>query len=190
MEYKRYLIIVKFEKQIKAITEAGYNGISMKQLVDYTEKGIELPEKPIVITFDDGYSSNYEIAYPILKKYNMKATMFIIGSSVDKYMYKDTDNLMNPHFGYKAAKEMVDSGLIEIQSHSNDMHQWQPFEEGVARTSLTRLENETEDAFVKAIKNDITRSKEDIQRETGKHVFAVDGKASGKELIELISGTK
>lgn len=165
--------IEKFESQIKALSQAGYTGVSLKQLVDYVEKGIELPEKPIVITFDDGYASNYEIAYPILKKYNMKATIFVIGSTVGKDTYKDTGHKIIPHFSYEEAKEMVDSGLIEIQSHTYDMHQHPDYEKGEARNGVVQLDGESEESFVKAIRTDFLKSKKEIEKGTGQEVFAL-----------------
>ncbi len=54
----------------------------------------------------------------------MKATIFAIGVSIGKDTYKDTDHAMTPHFGAAEMQEMVDSGLISIQSHTYDMHQW------------------------------------------------------------------
>lgn len=167
----------QFEAQLKAISEAGYTGVSIQQLLDYVEKGSELPEKPVVITFDDGYLSNYELAYPLLKKYNMKATIFVIGSSVGKDRYKDTGNVITPHFTYQQAQEMLKSGLVDIQSHTYDMHQWAPFEEGKgegkARTSITRLQGEAEEAFIASLKNDITLSRKSILEGTGNSVTAL-----------------
>ena len=61
----------RFEEQIKKLKAEGYTAVCMRDLVDYVEKGKELPEKPICITFDDGYLSNYETAYPILKQYDI-----------------------------------------------------------------------------------------------------------------------
>ena len=62
----------------------------------------------------------------------MKATIFSIGVSFGKDHYKDTDYAMTPHFGAAEAAEMAGSGLISIQSHTYDMHQWPPYEDGSA----------------------------------------------------------
>lgn len=113
----------EFIKQLNAIKFAGYNTVTIEDLINYVEKGTELPKNPICITFDDGYLDNYEIAFPILKRYNMKATIFIVGSSVGcNGTYKDTEYKSMPHFTYEQAQEMIDSGLISIQSHTYDMH--------------------------------------------------------------------
>lgn len=163
----------QFENQIKALSEEGYTGISITQLIDYVEKGAELPDKPVLITFDDGYSSNYELAYPILKKYNMKATIFVIGVSVGKDKYKSSDNNITPHFSYEQAREMIDSGLIDIQSHTFDMHQWATFEKGKARSNIMPLENEEETDYISLLKNDISRSQKEILEGTGNGVTAL-----------------
>ena len=68
-----------------------YTGVSFDELQAYVLRGEPLPEKPVVITFDDGYRSNYTLAYPILQKYSMKATIFAVGVSFGTDHYKDTD---------------------------------------------------------------------------------------------------
>ena len=113
-----------FEDHIKALTEAGYTAILPDELQRYAIRGSMLPEKPVLITFDDGYLSNYQYAYPVLKKYNQKATIFVIGSTVGNLeYYKNTNYRITAHFTEAQGKEMVKSGLIMLQSHTYDMHQ-------------------------------------------------------------------
>ena len=164
--------IGRFEEHIKALSVAGYNTVSMRQLVDYVEMGTELPENPIVITFDDGYFSNYKFAYPILKEYEMKATIFVIGSLVGKPNYWQPDNPIKQYFDYEEAKEMIDSGFIEIQSHSYDMHERPIYESAPLRNTVTKLESETDQDFVQAVQEDYLKSKEDIENNTNQEVFA------------------
>lgn len=101
-----------FEENIETFLENGYTIISMKELADADIGKIKLPNKPLIITFDDGYYSNYEYIYPILKKYNIKASIFIvtdkIGQEIDGIKY----------LGWEECLEMQDSGLVEIFSHS------------------------------------------------------------------------
>lgn len=161
-----------FEAQIAALAENGYTAISFDELQAYVYEGAELPEKPVMITFDDGYESNYTLAYPILQKYNMKATIFVIGVSVGKDTYKDTDNAMTPHFSYEEAAEMVDSGLISIQSHTYDMHQWAPYEDGstAVRENILPLEGERDEDYVAALTEDFTKSRDELEAATGEEV--------------------
>jgi peptidoglycan/xylan/chitin deacetylase (PgdA/CDA1 family) len=158
-----------FESHIKALADDGYTGISFDQLTDYVENDGELPEKPIIITFDDGYLSNYEIAFPILQKYEMKATIFIIGISVGKDTYRDTNDeeySIIPRFSYEQANEMIQSGLISIQSHSYDMHHWKDFElilDGEFRKGVLPLEDESEEDYRANFTDDFNRAKLELE---------------------------
>lgn len=101
-----------FEENIKTLLEEGYTVISMEQLNEAYKGNIELPSKPILITFDDGYYSNYEYIYPILQKYNVKASIFVITDKVGK----EIDGIK--YLGWDECLEMQNSGLVEIFSHS------------------------------------------------------------------------
>jgi peptidoglycan/xylan/chitin deacetylase (PgdA/CDA1 family) len=67
-----------FENQLAELKAYGYNTLFFGQLYDHYMNGAELPENPIIITFDDGYESNYTLGYPVLKKYGMNACVFMI----------------------------------------------------------------------------------------------------------------
>lgn len=164
----------RFEEQIKRLYDDGYTAVLMQDLVEYVEKGKELPEKPICITFDDGYLSNYKIAYPILKKYNMKATIFVIGSTVGcQTNYKDTNYPITPHFTLEQAKEMISSGVISIQSHTYDMHQWGPYEEtDQPRENILKFDSETEDEYMDTVKQDNLKMK-DLIKQLGDELIAL-----------------
>lgn len=101
-----------FEENIKVLLENGYTIISMQELNDAYNLKIKLPSKPILITFDDGYYSNYEYIFPILKKYNSKASIFIVTDKVGK----EIDGIK--YLGWDECLEMQESGLVEIFSHS------------------------------------------------------------------------
>lgn len=164
-----------FRAQIEALHEAGFKTVSLQQLYNYVHFGTELPGKPIVLTFDDGYFSNYEYAFPILQEYDMQATIFAIGVSVGKDTYKDTDHAMTPHFGADEAREMVDSGLISVQSHTFDMHQWPPFEDGNAqvRETLLPFDGEADADYEAAVEADFAESRELLESITGQPVNAL-----------------
>ncbi|MGM9566951.1 MAG: polysaccharide deacetylase family protein [Clostridia bacterium] len=163
----------RFEEQIIALKKAGYKTVTFEDLVAFVEKGTPLPKKPIVITFDDGYSNNYTIAYPILQKHDMKATIAVIGKSVGKDTYGDTDIQILPHFSYEEAKEMSDSGTIAIATHGFNVHQWQDYEKGECRSSATtRFSNESEEEYIKFFCNDYITATEQIKTTTGKEALS------------------
>ena len=143
-----------FDAQMAALCEAGYHTVSVDELRQWVEVGTALPEKPIVITFDDGYASVYRIAFPILQKYGMKATTFAIGVSVGKTTYKDTGVPMIPHYSVEEAAEMVASGLISVQSHGYNIHEVKGRDPDPIRKGITQRADESEADYVKFVKND------------------------------------
>ena len=121
-----------FEEHLEYLSENNYNAVSLEQLVSFVENGTPLPERPVLITFDDGYDSNYTIAFELLRKYDFCAAIFVIGSYVG-----DTPGIIK-HFDWTEAREMVDSGQIEIENHTYDMHMNLPPRRGRFADSLFR----------------------------------------------------
>lgn len=98
----------QFEEQMAYLKAEGYNSITPDQLAANLKDGRELPEKPLLITFDDGYADNYANAYPILKKYGFSATIFVVTDFLDRYPNYIT---------WAQAKEMSQNGMT-IASHT------------------------------------------------------------------------
>ena len=99
----------EMERQLQYLTEHGYTTITFEDLYRIGEI-----EKPVLLTFDDGYDDNYENLFPLLKKYNCKATIFIITRSYEKGGDPSATHKMTK----QQMKEMSDSGLVSIQSHT------------------------------------------------------------------------
>ena len=164
-----------FRAHMEAIKDAGYQTVSLEEIYNYVWYGTPLPENPIAITFDDGYTSNYELAYPILKELDMQAAIFAIGVSVGKDTYKDTNYEMTPHFSWEQANEMISSGLITVQTHTYDFHQWPPYEaEGsAARENVLPLAGETEEHYMEAFGADLSRARQELEQETGQNCYVL-----------------
>lgn len=111
-----------FKEGLLYLKALNYNTISFYDYLEYKNGLKNLPENPVILTFDDGYYSNYSIAYPILKRLNMKASFGIIGWSVGKDTQVIGNNPIIKHFSWEEAKEMEESGLITIESHSYNLH--------------------------------------------------------------------
>lgn len=165
----------EFAGHLEALSEAGYTAVTMQELTGYVYHGGALPDKPVCITFDDGYLSNYQIAWPLLERYGMKATIFAIGSSVGhEEFYKDTRFRLIPHFGYGQAREMLASGAVDIQSHSYDLHQWADFETGdEIRTSALPLPGESEEHYAEVLERDLSTYGQERIRELGEGFTAL-----------------
>ncbi|MDD4939805.1 MAG: polysaccharide deacetylase family protein [Candidatus Omnitrophica bacterium] len=96
-----------FERQMRFLKERRYNVLPLESLASLIKEGRRIPHKTVCITFDDGYKNFYLHAFPILKKYTLPATMFIITGEVERH-----DRL-----SWNEIKEMLDSGIISIGSH-------------------------------------------------------------------------
>jgi len=166
--------VLEFEAQMSMLRAQGYTPISLQQLIAFAEEGSTLPDSPVIITFDDGYYSNYAHAFPILQNNGYPAAIFAIGSSVGKRTYKDTDHPITPHFGKNEITEMVNSGLISVQSHTYDMHQWPPFETGDAvRETVLPLEGESEETYKTTLLNDHRKAVEVLRESDADPTVAV-----------------
>lgn len=105
------------EKHLAYLVHNGYRTISLKDLISYVDKKAALPAKPVMITFDDGYVNNLELAYPLLKRYGCKAVFFIPSEGIGQTNRWDrhAEPLMNVD-----QLRSLDSGLIELGLHSTD----------------------------------------------------------------------
>ncbi len=114
----------QFETQMRTISENGWHSVTVDQLIACVDEGAALPEKPVLITFDDGYTSNLEIAAPILEKYGLHGVIFVVGINAGQQYYAHTgEPLTPPRFALEEAREWIDRGVIELASHTYDMHQ-------------------------------------------------------------------
>lgn len=125
-----------FEAQIKLLSKRGFNSINLQDLYEYMKYNNKIPDNPIVLTFDDGYLDNWIYAFPILKKYGMKGTIFFNPEFVDpvEECRPNLDNVWNGSCGeedliskgflsWQEMRRMEESGTIDIQSHSMS-HTW------------------------------------------------------------------
>lgn len=144
------------------LKENGYTTVDFNDLKNYVLRGMDLPEKPIMLTVDDGYQSSYDFLFPLLKKMNMKATIFVIGHSIGADTYKNTGIKINRHFSAEEAREMVASGIIQIGSHSFDMHQAQELEDNPETLQKSMLNNGrlSENDYIQLVKNDLQKFSE------------------------------
>lgn len=95
--------------QMNYLRDHGYHPITMQELYDYVTKGAPLPEKPVCITFDDGYLDSYTIVYPLMKEYGFPWTLFLITDDVGKPYNRMT---------WDQLKEMANSHAVTIASHT------------------------------------------------------------------------
>ena len=140
--------IVEFEKQMDYLAAHNYSVISLSELL----KGLrdsQLPQKPIVITIDDGFKSTYTLAYPVLKKYNFPATLFLYTNFIEKNSYSLT---------WEEIREMTKNN-IEIGSHT------------LSHCNLLKYrKNENYETYLARIRKEIFLSKEILESKIGRKV--------------------
>lgn len=142
------------EDQLRYLVENGYDPIwfeDLAQVADY--------DKPVLLTFDDGYVCNYETLYPMLQKYNVKATISIVTSSMSNRPTSMTKEMV---------RELADSGLVSIQSHT------------VNHKSLPQCDRETKEY-------EIIQSKLEVARITGREplLLCYPGGGYDEEVLEI-----
>ena len=150
-----------FEEDLKYLKENGYKTILVNDLINYVYSDNNLPEKCIMLTFDDGNYNNYYYAYPMLKKYDSKAIISPIASMVEKFSEYENITVTYGTINSKQAQEMVDSGYVEIQNHSYDLHKLTP------RTGVDQKKGESFEEYKSTISKDITKAQNYIIQNIG-----------------------
>lgn len=167
------------ESDLKWLSDNGYHTVLPRELA----AGEPLPEKPVLITFDDGYRSNYYLAYPLLQKYQTKAVISIV-----VYMQ---DVCASTFLSWEMCKEMADSGLVEIGSHTYRLHNFDGrgglFTYG-GINGIQRKPEESDEDFQTRVLDDLQKSHDMIEENLGQDVtfFAYPFGVSEPDAKELI----
>lgn len=121
---KDWTIDVKnFEEQLKYLKKHNYKTLSMEEFYKWKQGKLNLPQKSVLITFDDGFLSNYHYAFPLLKKYNMNATVFLIGEYVQNATQTDWDGNIKTYMPLELVeKSKEEYPNIDFCSHTYGLH--------------------------------------------------------------------
>jgi peptidoglycan/xylan/chitin deacetylase (PgdA/CDA1 family) len=123
------------EQQLAYLAEKGYQTVSINQLILYQEKRVPLPKKPVMISFDDGFVNNLELACPLLRKYQCKAVFFIPSAGIGKTNFWDKTG--EPLMSAEQLKSL-DRGLFEIALHSLDHKNYKHMTPQQIKTDITK----------------------------------------------------
>lgn len=167
-----------FEQQIRWLMESGYHFITVDDILEYRKSGKALPDKAVLITFDDGYRSVYTNAYPILKKYRIPAVVALVGKWMQAQDKVDFDGQIidrNKFLNQSELKEMIASGLVEIASHSYGLHKGvQGNPQGSMQPAATtrrwlseQKRYEDEKSYEQRVYNDLLENSTFLKRYTG-----------------------
>lgn len=119
----KYIVTpAQVEKDMEYLEELGYKCVSAKNVIDHVLDNEPLPEKPYMITFDDGNYNNLTYILPLLEKHDAYAVISVVGS----YSERDSESgETNPAYSYlkwQDIRQLAESGRVEIGNHSYNMH--------------------------------------------------------------------
>lgn len=144
-----------FRRQMTALKDAGFTAVTVAEVLDFAENGTPLPSKPVLITMDDGYTSNLTLAAPILEELGLRATVFVIGINEGQTVYAHSGKqLTPPRFSYEEAAPWVEKGVLDLQSHTYDLHQLASYGYS-GRDGVLPLPEEPEETYAAVLRDDV-----------------------------------
>lgn len=149
--------VAQLEDDLKYISENGYTAINMSDLLNIVEKKVKKPEKPIIITFDDGFESVKEYVLPLMKKYNLCCVVSVVGSYADITLEQDDHNVNYAYLDWNEIAQLTKSKYIEIQNHSYNLHQIKEGRKGAAQCA-----GEDYDSYRQTLSYDLTKMQNKI----------------------------
>ncbi len=151
--------VSKLRRDLEYLQKAGYTTVLPRELLS----GEPLPEKIVLLTFDDGYQNNYDLLFPLLREYGMKAVLSPVVSL--------TDQEAEGYCTWAMLREMDASGLVEIGSHTYALHNLEnhgmAYPAGEAN-GIQRRRGESREAFQARVPEDLRRSYERLTQELGR----------------------
>lgn len=181
---KYVLTLDQFEKDLKFLKKNGFETVTVNQLLEFSDGNDVLPEKPIMITFDDGCETLYSYALPLLKEYGFTAVGFAVGALADSYTELDDHNLNYSCLDWAEIKEMTEGNIVDIQSHSYDLHK-----NTADRSGAKKKKSETFEQYREFLSLDAAKMKEKMIEYTGKSpvAFAYPFGSYSSESAEILS---
>lgn len=165
----------------------GYTPVSLDDIVSARNGGKPLPAKAVLLSFDDAFLSFYTRVYPLLREFRFPALLGVVGKWIDHpqgsaVLYGENDSLSEASFpSWKQLREMADSGLVEIASHTYDLHHGvlanpqgnlQPAATARIYDTATGL-YESDASWRARVRADLARNADVIARETGRRPRAI-----------------
>lgn len=144
------------------IKAQGYTAVLPSELIEYCEKGTPLPKRPIMISFDDGHESFYEYVYPMLREYGYKAVFSPVGVYTDRYSTQEDHHISYSHCTWSELKELQQSGLVEIENHSYNLH-----ENKNGRHGSKKKQGESDGEYRKVLLDDIGKMQDECENFLG-----------------------
>lgn len=149
------------EEDLRYLKAHGYESVSVQQLLAYTKGKGELPEKPILLTFDDGFYNNLSDALPLLEQYDMQAVVSVVGRYTDEIAPADPEVPAYSYLTWDNVRQLQASGRVEIGSHTYDLHS------NTQRAGCSIILGEDPAAYSAMLREDLTHLQTSAYNETG-----------------------
>lgn len=160
----RYTVSAELlENDLKYLRDRGYRTVDVQDIIDYVYRSEDLPEKCIMLTFDDGFESIYAIVEPLMKKYGMCCVSAVLGSMADLYTKADDHNLSYSYMTWDEIRELSQGDTVEIQNHSYNMH----FNVSGKRKGMRRMRGESTPDYTMAVTDDMAELQQKLTAATG-----------------------
>lgn len=141
----------EFEADLVYLKEHGYETISVRELLAWQAGEYTMPEKPCMITFDDGFESTEAYAEPLLNQYGFCGVVAVIGSVCEEFSVLDEHDPELSNMSWEDVRAMAERGTIEVQCHTWDMHELRP------RSGCGRMRGETVPSYRRTFSADLSR---------------------------------
>ncbi len=152
---------VQFENDLSWLAENGYTSVTAQQLTDYVNDKGNLPEKSVMITFDDGCYNNLSDVLPLLEKYDMHAIVSVVGQYTDVTAENDPHIPAYSYLTWDDINRLIASGRVEIGNHTYNMHSFKGDRKGCSKNP-----DENEEEYRRILTEDLSRLQSEIHEHT------------------------
>jgi len=168
-----------FRRHLEFLRDQNYVPISLQRLIDARDGKASLPDKPVLLTFDDGLESYAKVALPVMREYGYPSVLAIVTSWVDGHVVSEPYH--GRLLGWDDLRKLKSDPLVEIISHSDNLHrgirsnlQGNTAPAGITRMYLEKAErHESETEYRERIQSDLARSRDRIVAELGRAPVAI-----------------
>lgn len=170
------------ESDLKYLKSHGYETVTIQDLLDYIQGDTPLPEKPVMVTADDGFYNNSCYLIPLLQKYGYSAIISFVGEYTDVTAVNDPHIPKYSYCTWKDIREMLETGTIELGNHTYAMH------ETSTRKGCSKLSYETEGEYEKVLTEDVGKLQQEFYEYVGEtpKVFAYPFGYISKESVPIL----
>lgn len=144
------------EEDMKALKDNGFETILPRDAISFVLNNTPLPEKPIILSFDDGCYNNLTYLYPLLEKYDMKAAIAVVGEYTDRYTQNPDPNPNYAYLTWNDISFLSNSNKVEILNHTYNLHS------NSVRKGASKKRNESEEQYCEVFKNDVSKMQREL----------------------------